>query len=131
LCPLETTHRSFNVSAWTEKLSNADVRWEGTALGLAPELTGEAARVVQLGDQALPGLLEALSDPDRFVVAHVALTELLGVEYESFPTWNGLEVSLEADGTVRIDPAQRPALAQRWQRWYTARPRPTALPPVE
>lgn len=117
------------MSTLTAKLSNADVRWDGTLSGLTPTLTGEAAtQLLQLGDQAVPELLEALSDPDKFVAAHVILTRLSGVQYQAFPAWNGLEVVLAADGTVSIDPAQQPVLIERWQRWYQTRPHPTALP---
>ncbi len=119
------------MSASIEMLSNADVRWEGTAVGLEPTLTGEAARLLKMGDGALPELMQALSDPDKYVGAHVVLTKLSGVEYESFPAWNGLEVILAADGTVRIDPAQQAVLIKRWQRWYQTLPHPTALPPPD
>ncbi|MEK7311089.1 MAG: hypothetical protein AAB382_03880, partial [Chloroflexota bacterium] len=61
----------------------------------------------------------------------VILTKLSGVEYQSLPAWNGLEVVLAADGTVSIDPAQQPILIERWQRWYQTQPHPTALPAAD
>lgn len=82
-------------------------------------------------DEATPALLAALHDPDRFVVAHVLLTRRSGTEGSAFPEWNGLAVELHPDGTVVIDPAQRFALARRWERWAKEKPRPTSLPPVE
>jgi hypothetical protein len=109
-------------------LSNDDVRWAGTLFGLSPRLTGEAAALLEMGEGALPALIEALSDPRRYVGAHVALTGLSGVEHESFPTWNGLAVVLAADGSLSIDPAQRPVLIERWRRWYQTRPHPDTLP---
>lgn len=119
------------MSTLIEILSNADVRWDGTIVGLTPTLTGEAARqLLDMGDEAVPELLEALSDPDKFVSAHVILTKLSGVEYQAFPAWNDLEVVLAADGTVSIDPAQQPVLIERWQRWYKTQPHPAALPPA-
>lgn len=111
-------------------LANADVRWEGTHLGLSPTIAGEAAdRVRRQGESAVPRLVDALEDPDRFVAAHVLLTEISGVEHQAFPSWNGLAVDLAADGTVTIDPAQRHDLARRWRAWQAASPRPRALPP--
>ncbi len=112
-----------------DQLSNTDVHWDGTRFGLTPTLTGAAAnRPLNMGDEAVPELLEALSDPDKFVAAHVILTQLSGVQYQSFPAWNGLEVVLAADGTVSINPAQRPTLVQRWRHWYETQPHPAALP---
>lgn len=124
-----TTDRSSDVADLIIQLSNSDVKWDGNRFGLMPILTGTAAQqLLDAGDEAVPGLLEALSDPDKFVAAHVILTKLSGVEYTALPDWNGLSVNLAADGTVTIDPAQRPALIGRWQRWYQTWPHPAALP---
>jgi hypothetical protein len=112
-------------------LSNDDVHGEGTLLGLAPALTGEARRLLERGEGVLPVLIEALSDPGRFVAAHVALTEISGVEHDTFPAWNGLAVALQTGGSVSIDPAQQPLLIERWRRWHQTRPHPAALPPAD
>jgi hypothetical protein len=117
---------------YIEELSNADVEWEADFVGRAPTLTGEAARrLAELGEQAIPELLRALSDPGRFAAAHVLLTRLSGVEYQAYPEWNGLKVDIAADGTVTIDPDQRLDLAKRWEHWYNTEPRPETLPPSE
>lgn len=114
------------------KLSNKDVRWDGNIFGLSPTLTGEAAKMpFDRIDETTPALLAILHDPDRFVVAHVLLTRRPGMEASAFPEWNGLAVELHADGKVVIDPAQRFALARRWERWAKENPRPTSLPPAE
>ena len=119
------------MSASLEDLTNTDVRWTGDYVGLSPVLSGDAgARAAELGQADIPDLLAALSDPGRFVVAHVILTRLSGVEYQAFPDWNGLAVELGADGTTRIDPGQRTELARRWEHWYQTEPRPGALPPA-
>lgn len=111
-------------------LSSLEVRWEGTDSGLAPELVGDTSNSIRAqGEAALPQLIQALSDKDLFVAAHVLLTQLSGVEYQTFPAWNGLEVTIAADGAVTIDPDQRFDLARRWERWSTSAPRPTMLPP--
>jgi hypothetical protein len=120
------------VSALIDKLSNANVQWDGTPIGLMPTLTGtEANQILEMGDTTVPDLLVALSDPDKYVVAHVILTKLARLEYEAFPAWNGLEVVLAADGSVTIDPAQQSALIERWQLWHQSEPHPTALPPAK
>jgi hypothetical protein len=110
-----------------ERLSNDDVQWSGTGIGLVPTLSDPAVRILDQGEAAIPGLLDALGDDARFALAHVLLTNLSGMPYETVP-WNGLEVDIEPDGTVRVDPAQRPALERRWRRWTESRPRPRELP---
>lgn len=112
--------------------SNAQVRWEGTYTGLTPVLVGETVEPpYERREQIMQDLISALSDEDSFVAAHVLLTRLSGVGYEAFPTWNGLNVDIAADGTVTIDPDQRFDLARRWERWYNSEPRPETLPPSE
>jgi|KBSMisStandDraft_5_1062788.scaffolds.fasta_scaffold2285425_1 hypothetical protein len=109
-------------------LNNDAVRWSGTRFGLLPTLSQEAEAIVSEGEAVVPTLLNALADADRFVSAHVLLTKISGVEYETFPSWNGLEVDIAADGTVTIDSEQRFELARRWERWFHADPRPKKLP---
>jgi hypothetical protein len=108
--------------------ANDAVAWNGTRYGLLPTLREDAGRWEAQGEAAIPVLLETLDDPDRFVTAHVLLTRISAIVHETFPTWNGLEVEIAADGSVRIDPAGRPALAERWNRWYRSDPRPDRLP---
>jgi hypothetical protein len=117
------------LSELIEGISNADIIWEFNFAGLAPTFTGGAGnRLMKKVESPIPDLLAALSDPDKFVVAHVLLTQLTGIEYETFPTWNGLTVDIAAAGTVTIPSDQCYSLARRWQRWYQATPRPKKLP---
>jgi hypothetical protein len=112
-----------------DELSNADLQWDGTYVGLRAAVdSAEADRIRQRGDRAVPELIAALADEDRFAVAHVLLTEITRISHERFPTWNGLAVDIAADGTVTVEPAQRFDLARRWQRWYGTEPRPDRLP---
>jgi hypothetical protein len=111
------------------QFSNDDVRWDGDFTGLSPTFDAEQTReLAALGEAVMPDLVRALHDPDRFVAAHVLLTRLSGVEYQSEPGWNGLAVNLAPDGTVRIERGQRAGLARRWARWLSAEPRPLRLP---
>lgn len=70
---------------------------------------------------SLLALREALTSAAHFVTAHYLLTRLAGAVYETFPTWNGLEVKLAADGATAIDPEQRFALSERWKQWHESR----------
>jgi NADPH-dependent ferric siderophore reductase len=113
-----------------DRLDNADIRWEGSYAGLLPTVEGAAARqLLAAGETAMPDLIAALDDESRFVVAHVLLTMLSGVEHDMLP-WNGLVVELAADGAVRIDAGQRFVLARRWRDWARSVPRPRSLPPA-
>jgi hypothetical protein len=98
-------------------LAAGDVGWDGTDLGLMPRLSDDDERLArQLDKGDIPALLDALDRQETFVKAHVLLTRLTGVEHETFPTWNELAVDIRADGSVQIDPSQRPGLAERWRR---------------
>ena len=112
------------------ELSNSDVEWHGTAEGLNAALaTARAKRLAKADAEAvITELITALSDVNRFVAAHVLLTSLSHVEYSAFPSWNGLQVDIQADGHAIIDSEQRHELARRWRRWYQTTPRPSTLP---
>jgi hypothetical protein len=113
-------------------LSNADIQWHGTRAGFSPELACEkVAQLADIGDVEIPELLALLSDEQAFVAAHLILTRLSGVEYQSFPLWNGLEIDIAPDGTAIVDSAQRIALARRWKRWYDSNPHPAVLPEAD
>ena len=99
---------------------------EGLNAALA---TARAKRLAKADAEAvITELITALSDVNRFVAAHVLLTSLSHVEYSAFPSWNGLQVDIQADGNAIIDSEQRHELARRWRRWYQTTPRPSTLP---
>jgi len=111
-----------------DNLSNTDIRWDGTFVGLAPTVVSDSARqLLSSGAVVIPHLVKALEDDTKFVAAHVLLTLVAGVEHPTVP-WNGLEVDLLPDGQVKVDAAQRFELARRWQKWQQSTPHPRALP---
>ena len=112
-------------------LSAGQVEWEANEEGYMPYLPSEddEQAAARLGLDDVPELIDALGETESFVKAHVALTRVTGVEYESFPTWNGLALTMDAGGSVSIDPAQRVLLARRWRQWWASDPRPSSLPP--
>lgn len=115
-----------------QNISNDDIRWDANFAGLAPTVTGDAAtHLPEIGENAVAELLIALSDPEKFVSAHVLLTQMTGMEHEVFPTWNGLTVDIQADGTVDIPSGQRSVLANRWRKWHQISPRPRKLPEAD
>ncbi len=111
-----------------DHLSNTDIRWDGTLVGLAPTVVSDSARkLLVLGEVAIPPLLSALDQDSKFVAAHVLLTLISGVEYHPVP-WNGLKVDLLPDGQVKFDAGQRFELARRWRNWQQSLPHPRSLP---
>ena len=119
---------SANIARMIDHLNNADIRWDGTLVGLAPTIVRDSARQLLIsGDVVIPKLVSALEDESKFVAAHVLLTLLSAVEYHTTP-WNGLPVDLSPDGQVRFDVGQRFELVRRWRAWQQATPRPRWLP---
>lgn len=111
--------------------TNDAIEWTGHRYGLQPRLDrppGLETATTDEVDAIAPALVETLADPDRFAVAHVLLTRLSRVSYETFPDWNGLAVELLADGSSRVDPTQRDTLGRRWRAWLEADPHPGELP---
>ena len=82
----------------------------------------------QVDEETISTLLGLLSDPDKFVVAHVGLTQMAGLEYSAFPTWNSLSIHLEPDGRATINPEQCHTLAKRWRSRHASSPHPRVLP---
>jgi hypothetical protein len=98
-------------------LSNDDIRWDGTAIGLLPEVTGDSAKeLLESGGEIVPQLMKALEDPSKFIAAHVLLTLITKVQYSSLP-WNGLALDISADNKVSVDPDSRAAILRQWQDW--------------
>jgi hypothetical protein len=110
-------------------LHDTDIHWMGTDVGLYPAIANSVAeRINTFGRSRISDIIDAFSEEDQFVAAHVMLTRLTGIEYEATPTWNGLVVEITPDGTAHIDPAQRFQLARRWRRWLESAPHPNRLP---
>lgn len=108
--------------------SNNVVSWNGTRFGLTPLLSVQAEHILKKGQTMVPVLLNALSDPERFITAHVLLTKITGVQYDSQDSWNGLQIDIEADGNTRFNPDQRQELARRWKQYFETQPTPDKLP---
>lgn len=114
------------IARLVDQLSNADIRWDGTIVGLMPTIISDSARqLLAIGNDAIPRLVSTLEDESKFVAAHVLLTFLSGVEYQTVP-WNGLAIELSPNDDPKIDENQRFELARRWRDWQDTMPR--ALP---
>jgi hypothetical protein len=99
-----------------QAIKNHDVEWDGTPAGLIPHWHGATFLVAKYGGQDVSDqLVAALDDPDRFVSAHVLLAGRLLKEVSlSGGTYDHLQVTLWANGSTTIDPAQRGKLKKMW-----------------
>src|SRR2546425_8964277 len=113
---------SANTARMIDDLNNADIRSDGSLVGLVPAIVGDSARqLLASGDVAIPHLIGALEDESKFVAAHVLLTLLSAVEHHTTP-WNGLKVDLSPDGQAQFDVQQRFEISRRWRAWHQATP---------
>ena len=65
------------------EIKNSDVIWHGTTLGWLPSAIGATAEVARhFQAEYVPQLIDALKDPDRFVAAHIILTDCAVSEYD-------------------------------------------------
>jgi hypothetical protein len=115
-----------------DRLTQLRVNWEGMEAGLMPILVeGDSPATVEIKEMAIPDLISALADEELFAAAHVILTQLAGIEHQTFPAWNGLAVKIGANGITTVDPEQRFELTRRWVRWHDTIPHPKTLFPNE
>ncbi|WP_428265407.1 hypothetical protein [Haliangium sp.] len=98
-------------------LSNRDVTWDGNLLGLTPSLSKPAqAFVNQYPESGDAQMLECLADEDRYVLGHVILSMRHNQSmHNDGSQWNGLQVTLKADGSSEYAPGQRAVLERRWR----------------
>ena len=101
-------------------IQNDDVKWDGTYTGLVPSLFGASKALRRrTNEQTMALLIDALADKNRYIAAHVLLTELSGKRYQTGPnSWNDLHVSLASDGSVRIPEGEQAFLIRKWSEWY-------------
>ena len=120
MSPVMVGAQSLTIEGAIERITNGDVEWEGNWVGLNPRLRGEAAELLFKNPKASrKRLIEALQDPNRFVVAHVLLGLSDKGNYKFSAThWRGLQVSLRNDGSAEILPSQRHALYKYWKGRY-------------
>jgi hypothetical protein len=104
-----------------ESISNGDIQWTYTLIGLQPAVKGKTREVLDHMRKTkadMQVLVEQLDDPTRFQAAHVLLTYLQASFHKGgIPTgtgpWNGMTVTF--DGKVaKCSPDQRSQLKKDW-----------------
>jgi hypothetical protein len=107
-----------DLRALVSALHNQDIHWDGMIGGLLAEVEGDAAKSIMARDDpaAIPLLMRALTDEDKFVAAHVLLSTLTRIRGKvNASTWDGLHVTLNANGTTEFRTSDMPELLQQWQ----------------
>lgn len=111
-----------NIFVTVKGLTNDDLEWSGTYVGLIPRLSEAAKSVSESNCKCVLLELEPLlRDPDRFAIAHVLLTFIvpnrIDVEapYNGAEQWLGLHVDLLADGSVTYNHEDIPVLMKKWR----------------
>ena len=100
-------------------ITNNGIRWDGDWIGLNAFIEGKSEKQALQDHKKIPNseLVKLLADKDRWVAAHVLLTYRANLEYKrSASKWNGLKVSLYADGTVGIDQEQQHEIKRFWKK---------------
>lgn len=106
------------------RLHNRDIVWQGSPLGLHPSFSEHANRIrkkeVAIDVRELVPLLD---DPDRYVVAHVLLVELVGDHVtisSDAGKWHSLHVKVAVVGApppaATYDLKDMPILKKHWQK---------------
>jgi hypothetical protein len=96
-------------------IHNDNIDWDGNFIGLWPTPGVDESQVLAAGPACRPFLIAALDDDDRYVAAHVILTQMSRREYSiSGAAWNKLEVDLYGNGKVVIPNGQREKIKRLW-----------------
>ena len=101
-----------------QSLTNEEVQVDGTYFALSVDVTPCHTKCVKwAGRRAHRHLLQALRDPNRFAAAHVVLHNMNnpGSINVNSTRWNGLYMTLRADGSVDFHPEQIEDLARSWE----------------
>jgi hypothetical protein len=103
-------------SVGADSISNRDIKWAHTIVGLHPAVTGKTREVLDHMRKTkadMNVLIEHLDDPSRFEAAHVLLTYLQAYLHRGkIPTgsgpWNGMTVTFDGKvSKVSADPRDR------------------------
>src|SRR5678810_204842 len=96
-----------------DQLRNEAIEWDGTYDGLVPRIAKTAQGAIadalcKHGQDAMPALMRALEDGEKFAAAHVLLSWNSNVSYSVGPgEWNDLKVDLYGDGAVTYHPDEK------------------------
>ena len=96
-------------------LTNSDVVWKGSFKSLVGTPNSKVKVAENYGKRTNKYLLSALKYRDTFVTAHYLLTKINLKEYETrFSDWNGMKITISAEGVVNFHPEQRDKLIKFW-----------------
>jgi hypothetical protein len=99
--------------------SNSDVNWDASLLGIYPIISDSLNRFINNypsnGDKLM---LEYLKEDSTYVLAHVVLCSVYKKKKYNEGKWNGLSVTLKADGTVEYEFSERAMIENLWIEFF-------------
>jgi len=115
------TEISESTSDLLAKMKNEDVIWDGTFVGLVPELTGASLSLSDVSEDIDQYLIEALLDEQKFVAAHVLLVVRSPENFMCEGTdpvreWCGLKVEIDAVRGATFDGNNLRKLQALWRK---------------
>ena len=114
-CESKVSPMSKDTEQLILNMRNGDVQWNGTYIGLLPKFQGPTLALQNIDEPIEPLFVEALLDEERYVAAHVLLTDRTkGSWTDTAKNWNGLRVHLYADGSVSYKGNDLNELHQYW-----------------
>lgn len=97
------------------RIKNSDVDFQGEYPGIMTYVSGASKEINKIGVEAVPFLYEALKDPNRYVAAHVLLTNIVLKKFVlSSKHWNHLVIDDFGPASNRTVKDQRVAIDKFW-----------------
>lgn len=98
------------------RLTNDDCCFVKGGFGLASNAySDDYVYILKQRDNAIPKLVQALDDPERFAIAHVLLVWITRRTMDISEThWNGMRITLREDGKVDYHPDQMEKIKEMW-----------------
>lgn len=94
---------------------NTSIKWQANHYGFQPILSNEIKLIISRQQIDKPKLISYLHDAQKFISAHVILTYISHMKFETFPTWNKLKIDIKANGEIVINRDQRASLFEYWK----------------
>jgi hypothetical protein len=114
--------KAATVKTLIRDLGNRDIEWDGDFVGLSPRVKGRPSLELANRDdeRTVQDLILSLKKRERFVAAHVLLTQITGIDYQRDESmWNGLHVDLRPSGEALYVVEDMDYLYQCWEKWFS------------
>lgn len=106
------------IDEYISRISNSNLSWKASTYYIYPEIHIRSTLDIYKNiSESVRLLQQCLTNESKYAIAHVLLTDMLGSFEPSNPitTWNGLEVVLNADGTVIYPETAKSKIVVLWE----------------